>query len=229
MHIEIQRVVAEAVNTAVKPEPDGFEQRLAHVGIVKVEVGLRGQEVVQVILAAPRVPGPGRATEHGQPVVGGRAVRPRVCPHVPVMFGVGLAGAALFEPLVRVGGVRDYLVDHDLEAKLVGPGDEPVEILQRAEQRVNRAIILDIIAKILHRRFEERAEPDGVNAEICNVVEVRGNAVEIANAVAIGVGEGARVNLVNDRAAPPGGVGGSVLRLACRRLCHVPPTPLCLA
>ena len=47
-------------NSTINP-PHVGQHRILHVGIVEVEVWLRGEEVVQEVLHAPAVPGPGQA------------------------------------------------------------------------------------------------------------------------------------------------------------------------
>ena len=88
-----------------------------------------------------------------------------------------------------------------------------VEVGERAEERVDVAVVGDVVAGVLLRRALERAQPDGVDAEVGEVVEVRRDAGEVADAVARAVGEGARVDLVDHGGAPPlrgGGDGGQV-------------------
>ena len=89
--------------------------------------------------------------------------------------------------------------------------DDPVEIGEGAEARIDPAIVGHIVAEILHRRGEEGRDPDAVDAQIGDVVEPLGDAGKIADPVTIGVAEGARVDLVDDRPAPPceRGVGGN--------------------
>ena len=186
-----------------QPEAHAVELRVLHVGVVEVEVGLAGEEIVQVILHAPAVPGPGAAAENAQPVVGRRAVGLGVGPHEPVGAIVGAVEPALLEPGMLVRAVADDLVDDDLEPERVRLFHQPVEIAQRAEDRIDVAVVRHVVAEILHRRGEERAQPDGVDAEIGDVVEPLGDADEVADAVAIVVLEGARVDLVDHRAAPP--------------------------
>ena len=70
-----------------------------------------------------------------------------------------------------VGGVRQHLVDDHLEAERVGLGDQRVEIGERAEQRIDVAVVGDVVAEILHRRGEEGREPDRVDAEVGDVGE----------------------------------------------------------
>ena len=64
-----------------------------------------------------------------------------------------------------VGGVRQHLVDDHLEAEPVRLGDQRVEIVERAEHRIDVAIVGDVVAEILHRRLEEGRQPDRVDAE----------------------------------------------------------------
>ena len=44
-------------------------------------------------------------------------------------------------------------------------GDQRVEIGERAEHRIDVAIVGDVVAEILHRRGEEGRDPDRVDAE----------------------------------------------------------------
>src|SRR3546814_2163881 len=63
-----------------------------HVAVVDVELRLRAEEIMEIILAAPRVPRPGRAAEHRLPVgrrrpvgpgkIGSASCRERVCQYV---------------------------------------------------------------------------------------------------------------------------------------------------
>jgi len=67
--------------------------------------------------------------------------------------------------------VAQYLIDHHLQAKSVCLGQQAVEIGQGAEQRVNGTVVGDVVAKVGHRRLEERRDPYRVNAEACHVIE----------------------------------------------------------
>ena len=82
--------------------------------------------------------------------------------------------------------------------------EQPVEIAERAEDRIDVAIVRHVVAEILHRRGEERADSQmRVDAEIGDIVEPLGDADEVADAVAIVVLKRARIDLVDHRAAPP--------------------------
>ncbi|MNV63607.1 hypothetical protein D3C71_1562110 [compost metagenome] len=170
---------------------------------MEIQVRLRRQEVVQVVLAAARFPTPGHATEDRQPVVGRRAVFARIGPHIPIGLGVVAAFAAFLEPGVVHRGVAEHLVDHHLQAQPMCLGQQPVEVGQVAEQRVDVALVGDVVAEIGHRRLEERRYPNRVHAQRRDVIQALDDAGQVAHAVTVGVQETARINLVNDGTAPP--------------------------
>ena len=203
MHIIIDRVMAEAIHTALQPEFYGFIKRGAHILIVKIQVGLRHQKIMQIILAAPCIPLPCTAAENRQPVVGRRAIGLGIGPDIPIRLCIGFIRAAFLKPRMAFGGVGEHLINHHLQAQPVRLGHHGVKIRQSAEHRVHGAIIFDIIAEIFHRRFEERAEPDRINAQTGNIIELFGNAGQIADPIAIGVHKTARINLINHRPTPP--------------------------
>ena len=203
VHREIERVDPEPVDPAVEPEARHREHRVLHCGIVHVELRLAAEEIVQIILPPTRVPGPGRAAEHRLPVRRRRTVGLGIGPHIPVGFRIVARGAAFDEPVMRVGRVRINLVDQQFEAERMRARDQRVEIRQRAENRIDIAIIGDVVAEILHRRSEEGRNPDRIDAELGDMVEPAGNAGQIADPVAVRIHEAARIDLVDRRAAPP--------------------------
>ena len=205
MEIEVGGVEAEAVDPALQPEFDRLQQRILDLASVQVEVGLLGEEIVEVVLAPARVPLPCRPAEDRQPVVGRRTVRLGIGPDVPVGLRVRPVGAALLEPGVLVGGVRQHLVDDHLEAEPVRLRHQRVEIGQRPEDRVDVDIVGNVVAEVLHRRDEEGRDPHRVDAEVGDVAEPARDAGEVADAVAVRVLEGAWIDLVDDGAAPPVG------------------------
>ena len=208
VHREVDGVEAEAVDAAVQPEARHLQQGVLHRRIVHVQLRLLGQEVVHVVLAAPRVPGPRRPAEHRLPVGRRRAVGPGVGPDVPVGLRIAARLAALTKPGVLVGGVGEHQVGDHLQPQPVGLLHEGAEVGQRAEDRIDVAVVGHVVAEVAHGRGVEGAEPDGVHAQRGDVLEVVGHALEVADAVAVRVGEAARIDLIDDRAAPPfGGVG----------------------
>ena len=102
-----------------------------------------------------------------------------------------------------VGGVVRHEVEDQLEAARVRVGEQRVEIGQRAEQRIDVAIIGDVVAEIGHRRGIDRRDPDRVDAEPDQMVEAAANAAQVADAVAVAVLERARIDLIDDARLPP--------------------------
>jgi len=102
-----------------------------------------------------------------------------------------------------VRGVVGHQIEQQLEAMAVRCIKQRVEIGQRAEQRIDRAVIGDVVAEIGHGRDEDRRQPDGVNTEVGEIRQARNDARKIANAVAVGVLERARINLVENAGLPP--------------------------
>ena len=116
---------------------------------------------------------------------------------------VGARSERLLEPRVLVGGVvRDH-VDHDLQPQGMGPLDQLVGLIERAQLRVDVAVVGDVVAAVDHRRGEPRGDPDGVRAEAGDMVEALDRAPEIADTVAVAVCERPRIHLVQHTAAPP--------------------------
>ena len=82
-------------------------------------------------------------------------------------------------------------------------GAELVELLERPDPRVDVAVVVDVVAAVGQRRGVEGAQPHGVDAELAQVVDLARDAAQVADAVAVRVGEAARVDLVDDRLPPP--------------------------
>src|SRR5207342_3907506 len=80
-----------------------------------------------------------------------------------------------------------------------------VEIVQRAEQGIDVAVVTDVVAGVTLRRAVERGQPDGVDVQFGKPGQLGGNPGEIADAVAVQVPERARVHLVDDGRTPPSG------------------------
>ena len=202
----VDHVGAKPVHPPVEPEAQRLLHGLLYLPVGPVEVGLLGQEAVEVELAARLVEGPGRpALREGRgPVVGKLACGARVAPHVPVPLGVGARGACLHEPGVVDRGVGGHPVDEHADSAGVSGLEQRIEVGQRAEDGIYVAVVRDVVAEVVHGRPEERREPERVGAQPRQVVEALGDAGEVAHAVAAAVAEGPWIDLVDHRALPPG-------------------------
>jgi hypothetical protein len=85
----------------------------------------------------------------------------------------------------------------------VSLGDHRIGVVERAEVGIDVAIVGDVVAAVEQRRGIPRTDPEGVDAELGEITEPRPDAVDVADAVAVRVGERPRVDLVDDGAAPP--------------------------
>ncbi len=207
----VRHVDAEPVDPAVEPEAQDVLEHRRHLGVAPVEVGLAGVEEVEVPLAVLDL-GPRRTAEDRAPVVGGTVGA--VAEEVAGALRAARPGRQRrLEPLVLVGGVVGHQVDDDAQVQLVGPGHQGVGVGQRAEQRVDVAVVGDVVAVVVLRRGVERRDPQRVDTQLGEVGEPRRDAGEVADAVAVAVGEAADVDLVDDGVPPPVVAGNLIVQI----------------
>ena len=201
----------EPVDAEIEPEPQRLQPVGDDLGVGPVQVRLRRVERVQVPLPGSAVrlddPLPRRAAEPADPVVRRQlaarsAAVAEVVPRAGGTAGCGCEG--LLEPRAidrRV--VRDD-VDDDPQPPPVRLLDEVDRVGQRAERRIDRARVRDVIAGVVSGGGVERRQPDRVDAQLLEVVQPRDDAREVAEAVAVRVLERTRIDLVDGCAVPPG-------------------------
>ncbi len=223
----------QPVHALVEPEAQHAVEEIADGGIAPVPVRLPGREEVQVpVRVRRRVRGwrgsrPGRrrrsascsAGRRSRPNVGavrrsagaavvGHAHRTRhKVEHVPLRRARAGREGRLEQRVLRGAVVGDD-VEQDPQAQRVGLLQERIELFHGAEQRVHAAVVADVVALVHLRGGLERGHPDPVDAEGGDVRQPGDEAGEVAHAVAVAVGEGARVDLVDDGGLPPVGSGG---------------------
>ena len=111
---------------------------------------------------------------------------------------------------VLVGSLRKASINRKLALALADLAPQNlklqiVEIGERTEARIDAREVGNVIAEILHGRAEERRDPDRVHAEFRHIVELLADASEVADTVAVGVEEAARIDLIDGGTAPPFG------------------------
>ena len=118
-----------------------------------------------------------------------------------------------------VGGMVRHQIQDEFEVSVMNLLQELIKVVHRPEERIDRAIVGDIVAEIGHRRGIEGRDPECVNSKLHQVIQAAQDAPQIADAVAIAVLKRPWIDLVDDRVFPPravvllrGGRGG--LRLA---------------
>ena len=206
----VSDVDTEPVDAPLHPEAQEGAEVLVDVLVGPVEVGLLGGEQVEVVpTAVPAAAGerlnrlPGGAPEQRAPVVRGAVVA--VAEDVAVALGGARAcGQGGAEPFVLVGGVVGHQVDDHADAGFVEIGDEGVEVFQGSVLEGQIEVVGDVVAGVDLGRGVERRKPHGIDTERGQVVDVPADALDVADPVAVGVGEGAGIDLVDDGVAPPG-------------------------
>ncbi|MNO79311.1 hypothetical protein D3C76_704760 [compost metagenome] len=98
--------------------------------------------------------------------------------------------------------VDDQFGDHP-QATLVRLGNEALGVGHGAVVTVDAPVLGDVITVVAAWRGVERQQPDGIDAEVGNVVEFGDQTGKIADSVVIGVEIGFDVNLIDDRVLVP--------------------------
>jgi hypothetical protein len=198
------RVQPQAVHAHAEPELQHPEDDPPHIRVVVVEIRLMGVEPVPVVGFCLRVPGPvGRLEiledDPGLPVLVGR-----VAPYVEVSPPAARGGPSRpLEPRVLVGGViDDQLRDYPDPPPMRLAQEEP-EVGERPVGGMDVRVVRNIVPVVLQGRGVERKEPEGVDSEILQVVQLPGEPPEVSHAVSVAVVEGPHVELVDDRVLVP--------------------------
>ena len=200
------RVEAQPVDAQLEPVVDGAQHLPPHLGVVEVEVGLVRVEAVPVVRPGDRVPRPVRRLEVLEDDARVAVAVRRVAPHVAVAVpAAGRRPARPLEPRVLIGGVVEHELGDDPQPALVRLVEEAPELPQGAVGRVDAAVVGDVVAVVAQRRRVERQQPDRGDAEVLEVVEPLREPDEVADAVAVAVGERAHVQLVDDGVLVPVG------------------------
>ena len=102
-----------------------------------------------------------------------------------------------------VGRVVDDEIGDHAQPAVPGDGHELGEVAERAEARVDGVVVGDVVAVVAVGGRVERHQPDAGDPEPGEVVDVLGESAEVADAVAVGVGERLHVEAVDDGVLPP--------------------------
>ena len=94
-------------------------------------------------------------------------------------------------------------IGHQLDAGGMQCCCHLIEIFKRPQFWVHIAVIIDVVSTVRKRRRVERAQPNGVDPQFLQVRNLGSDALEVTDAVAIGIGEAAGVDLVHSCLAPP--------------------------
>ena len=199
----------EPGDAAVEPEAQHVLVLGPDVRVRPVEVGLLWGEQVQIPLAV-RHARPGGAAEDRLPFVRRQlTVGPMSRPE-PEPLTLGRAGPreeGFAEPRMLARDVVRDDVDDRADAERTRFRDQLLGLRERPEVRLDRPVVRDVVPRVGLGRGVPRVEPQGVDAELAEVRELRPDAGEIADAVSARVAEAADVDLVDDSATPPARIG----------------------
>src|SRR5262249_45074140 len=84
-----QDIDAETIDAPLEPEAQDGMHCLADVGVAPVEIRLRAQERMEIVLTGVGIELPAAAAEMAQPVVRRTAVGGRIAPQIPVALPGG--------------------------------------------------------------------------------------------------------------------------------------------
>ena len=99
------------------------------------------------------------------------------------------------EPFMVGTAVVYDKIDDDLDPPLFTFSQKGLEVLQGTVGRIDLIVIADIILVIAAAGMNGH-EPNAVNAKLLQIVQLRANAIDIADAVAVGITEGINENFV---------------------------------
>ncbi len=198
------RIEPEAVDAHIEPETHDTKNRLEHMRIVEIQVRLMAEKAVPVMRLRRAVPGPVRRFRIGENDARARVFVGIVAPHIVVALGRTLRRAPRrLEPGVLVRGVIDDEFGDDLQAAAVCFAHEMAKVIARSVRGEHVGVVRHVVPVIEHRRWIERLQPDGVDAQFLDVVEFLRQAAKIPDPVLVGIEEGLDVQLIDDRVLVP--------------------------
>ena len=181
-------VEPKAVDSHVEPEPHNLEHRLNDLRIVEVQIRLMTEEAMPVVRLGHRIPGPIRSFRIGEDDARAEIFLIRVAPYIKIALrrARGRVARSLKPRMLIRGMVDDQFGDH-LEAEAVRLLQHVAKIVERAELRMHVLVIGNVIAVVFERRGVEGHQPDGIDAQVPDVLELGSQTLEISNAIGIGV------------------------------------------
>ena len=145
---------------------------------------------------------PNRSAEIGTPVV-------RLVP-VYSLFKVKILGERslriryrLPKPLMLITAMVYHKVQENIHIPLLRLGNQLLHVFIGAESRINLVVILNIIALVGKRRKKAGRNPDNINSEFLQIIELFNNPLDVSNSIPLRILKTLRINLISDLLLPP--------------------------
>src|ERR1700751_3082637 len=97
-----------------------------------------------------------------------------------------------------IGGMVQHHFDDDAQPALVGYRKKALKVLQRSIAGMNGPVIGNVIADVSKGRRKEGHQPYRIDTQLLKIIQPLRETCEIANAVPVGIVEGAHMHLIND-------------------------------
>lgn len=127
--------------------------------------------------------------EMRNPVVGRLAIALliilRRLPDIPVTVLVILGAARLFEPFMLIASVVDDQIHEEFHTALVAPGNQLLDIFNCAILIGDAVVVGNIIAHVHLRGFVRWTQPNDIDGEVLDVVQLGDDTGDIANTIVI--------------------------------------------
>ena len=197
----LRRIETEAVDAAVEVVSRNFQALFTHGGIFKVELRHAAVEIAFIIDIRAGKRGERASRRCGLALL---VIAVEIIERIGRIV-VSVRTCKVSEPFVRSCGMVDRQIEDQLDAARVAQRDQLIQILLRAELRIDLVIIGNVIFMI-GRRGKNRRQPDPFDAEgfsgiriaVVQVIHTVDDAPKIADAVVVGIGERADKDLVED-------------------------------
>src|SRR5215472_13688550 len=189
----IHGIQTESRNTALVPKARDVEHGIFHRRISPVKVRLFGIKIVVIVLLGGSIERPRRSPKSRNPVIRRLTSALAIPPNVPVAVGSCARALRILEPFVLIRSVVGDEIQNDADATMIGFGEQVIEITERAVHGVNVLVVRDVVAEIYLRGRETWGDPDRIDAEVLQVIELGSDAVEIADPIIVAVSEAARI------------------------------------
>ena len=188
---------AEAINSLFAPPGHHIVHFLTYFRIIPVQIRLLFGEQVQIIHLSVLIILPCRTAKARAPVI---FFFP---PDIIIMVWIFLRFPALHKPSMLIRGMVYHQIHDDLQPSLMGLFQHLIEILHRTELFHDRLIIANIISVVVIRRLIHRRQPDHIDAQLLQIIQLGRNSFQISDTIPIAIHKASRIDLIHHRFFPP--------------------------